>query len=408
MSDRLVIWVPAAILAVALSVGGVVWLGLVGDVAAELTNGDNDGPEFGRDFAAFQLAGKRVASGDARELYVFDDETVSRGEGPSRFVNPPFYALGMVPFSPTDQLLGYLIWTVLGAGALAIGLKLLGVRHGSVWFVGILLTTAGVLNTFYGQNSLFTFLILSAAYASLKARRELRGGALIGLVAYKPQLLGGFAVWLAYRRKWKVIGGAAFSLALLVAVSLLLIPEAWPPFLDTIISSDGDLAVAESQLTLRHALLLLLPGQARAALALYVVALAGAIVGQAWFLRRICGDMPLEFASAVAVSILIAPRGLTYDWLLLAIPVILAWKRRPERQSLWMWLTSLLVASVFVSVYAAKWQLSEFGRAVQVAPGVLAVVLVVAARALVRDVNCDAPALPSASTIRGDSGAVAP
>ena len=384
MSVRSAVWFPALILVASASIGVAIWIGLLAQVVDESANPSIDGPAFGRDFAAFQLAGQRVVSGDAGDLYVFDADAIGRNQGPARFVNPPFYALSMVPLSTVGFMPGYLAWTLLGAISLAVGLLLLGVRYPLAWFVGIVLTLAGLLNTFYGQNSLFTFLLLSASYASLRGRREVLGGAFLGGIAYKPQLLGGFVVWLIYghRTMWKVVAGAALSLGALAGASVLLIPEAWPRFADAILTSQPNLATDEVQLSIRHAALLLLPRHEALALVLYGVAVVSVVVGQIWFLGRVSDDLALEFASAVSVSVLVAPRGLTYDWLLLAIPLALVWAARPDYWKAWLWSTAVLVGTVLVSVYAAKWQMDEFGRALQLAPVVLGVVLVLAGRIL--------------------------
>jgi len=387
MWTRWTVWLPGAILVGALSVGLIIWVGIVTSVVSESRDASIDGAPFGRDFAAFQLAGQRAMSGDAQDLYTFEAEAISESRGPARFVNPPFYAFAMTPFSGIDFLPGYLIWTALGVVALAIALKLLDIRYPVAWFFGTLLTMAGLLNTFYGQNTLFTFFLFGVAYASMRARRELIGGALIGFSAYKPQLIGGFAVWFVsgFRTMRKAMGGAVLALGLLVGGSLLVIPEAWPRFADALLTSGDDLAIAEVQLSLGHAVTLLLPGSAVLALGFYSVALVVVIAGQVWFLRRVEGDLALEFASAVAISVLLAPRGLTYDWALLAIPLSLVWTSRPDRWNTWLWLTSGLVLAVLVSVYAAKWQMAEFGRAVQIAPVMLAIVLGIAGWVLAAD-----------------------
>jgi hypothetical protein len=183
----------------------------------------------------------------------------------------------------------------------------------------------------------------------------------------------------------KVIRGATLSLSVLVTVSLLLIPEAWPEFVDKILTTVPDIPNAPVHLTLRHTALLLLPQHQSLALVLYVAAVAGVVVGQVWFLRRVGDDLDLAFAAAVSVSILIAPRGLAYDWVLLAIPLGLVWTRQPDRWKTWLWLTAALVAAVFVATQFSKWQVDEIGVALQVAPVVLLAVLIIAARTIVRE-----------------------
>ncbi len=213
MTDRSVIVAGAAILLATGVVVAVAWVGTISTAINEAVGSDGSGPTFGRDFAGFEVAGQRVMRSEASDLYLIGSQSTDNKTGPARFRNPPFYALHMVPLSLHGFIPDYLIWTMLGAVGLAAGYVLLGVRHPLAWFTATFFTTAGLLTVFYGQNSFFTFLFLSASYASLRRRREILGGALIGVVAYKPQLLGGFLIWFLarYRSMWRAMVGVALS-----------------------------------------------------------------------------------------------------------------------------------------------------------------------------------------------------
>jgi hypothetical protein len=109
--------------------------------------------------------------------------------------------------------------------------------------------------------------------------------------------------------------------------------------------------------------------------------------------RRRC-PWEVAFAAAVSVSILVAPRGLAYDWVLLAIPLGLVWTRLPDLWRTWLWLTAALVIATPMSILMTKWQMDEFGIALQIAPVVLCMVLIIAGRSIVRDLSAR-PTYPS-------------
>ncbi len=143
MTVRPAVWLPILAIAFASIVGTAIWYGMVTDVGTELSRPSTEGPAFGRDFAAFQLAGERVVDSHDEALYDVEAEEAS---GRSPFRNPPFYALLMTPFAFLDFITGYLLWTLLGIVSLAVGLRLLGVQYPLAWFGGTLLAVAGVMN----------------------------------------------------------------------------------------------------------------------------------------------------------------------------------------------------------------------------------------------------------------------
>lgn len=391
---------PAVVAAALAGAALALWAGLAGQIVTAMSEPWSQVGEFGRDFAAFRQASLQVLDGQASAIYQFDAETIAANEGPARFANPPYFALFTIPFTGLDFLPGYILWTILGLLALAFGVRMLDVRVG-VWFIATVLTVAGFLTVFYGQNSFFTFLLLSASYANLRAGRDTTGGVFIGLATYKPHLLAGFAVWLVVRLRsmWRVVAGLILTLGLLVGSSAIVMRGAWPAFVDSVLRVDSDLATVGSHLSLRHVTVLLLPDREVLALMLWLGLVVGIIGGQAWVLGRTKGDLPTEFSIAVVASLLLAPRGLAYDWILLAIPLALLWDALPNYRRTWTWLGLATAAAALFSVALTVWQRERFGFALQIAPIVLLASAVIGARIIADAAGATASGIHQASEI---------
>lgn len=102
--------------------------------------------------------------------------------------------------------------------------------------VGALCFYPAVRGVFLGQFTLFVFLCLVLALAAIRAGRDVEAGVLLALATVKPQpalfLVPVLILWAARHRRWRIVQAAAFALALLVGIALLLVPTWLADFVD--------------------------------------------------------------------------------------------------------------------------------------------------------------------------------
>lgn len=347
---------------------------------------------YGEDLRAFTAAGELAASRDGDSLY---DPLAQPyvASGSARFVNPPWYAIAMIPFSwiPFDVL--WPMWTLVGVVAMWAGLRHVGLTKTEAWVGGALISLAGTLNMFYGQNTFFMVLVLAAGVVALARGLDVAGGVAFGFLAFKPHLFFGFVVWwiLEAKRRWKVIAAACATVGVLAIVSAVWLPGAWAGFFDSLTSAD-ELVVPEREVTLISSIRLLIGPNWPAVWALSGLLIGTVISALIVGIRRVDGDVRVSSALAIIASLLIALHALPYDWLLLMVAIgLLAASRFATATELVVVAASLAIAES-VGLVLTDAQLEAYGRAIHIAPLVL---LVFFAILVVRTRRSDATVVPS-------------
>ncbi len=343
---------------------------------------DQSGTPVGWDFRAFHSAATLMSRGAASAMY---DWPFPAGLSGPPFVNPPFTAFFFLPFVAIDVVPAWGIWTVLSIVGMAAGFRALGVPAWSTASVAALLTVPVFFALRLGQTSLVVFLLMSLSYAALSRGRLKGGGAILGFVIFKPQLLIGFVFW--WLSRWRtmrpaIVGGFATG-GFLIAASLLIFPNAWIRFLEVAptlpsLYAFGDSPYYEfamwnvfvSDIAADPAIISWL------SLALTLVTGAALV----WFVRRVNDDLALAFSGAVVVALIGAAHIVVHDWALLLIPVVLLWYRLPEQRPAWTAMGIALLYTTLLSPFFVLYQLDAFGIALNVAPIVLLVCTVIAAR----------------------------
>lgn len=294
------------------------------------------------DFVSFWAAGKMVLSGAGAEIYDIDahravERTAVTNTGLQPFPYPPPFALIVAPLGALPYGLAFTAW-VAATGALYAF-----VARG--WMPGRLaLAQPSVLvNGFIGQNAFLTSALFLAG-TRLLASRPMLGGVVLGVLVIKPQLALMLPVALLAGRHWRAIGGGALSAAGLLLLGLLALgPYSYAAFFNMLASYAAFVAASRwpwHELASVYALLRYFAVPAAIALAVHgVIACAAAVaVWQAW--RH---DHPGKVAILAAATLLVPPYLLTYDGVLLALPVacLLIEARRPSLAAL-VWALSLL------------------------------------------------------------------
>jgi alpha-1,2-mannosyltransferase len=273
------------------------------------------------DFLSFWAAGRMVSEGAGAQIYDIEvhravERTVS-AVGILPFPYPPPFALMLVPFGMLPFGFGFTAWVALTGVFYVFAAR--------PWMQGrlALAQPSLLVNGFIGQNAFLTSGFFLAGLRLLKTR-PLIAGAVLGLLVIKPQLAVMLPVAMIAGRHWQAIAGGALSALLLLLVGLATLGTAsYAAFFEMLSTYTG--FVAESrwpwrELASAYAFLRYFGLAAGIAMSIHVAiaAVAAGIVWQSW--RQ---DRPGKEAVLAAATLLATPYLLTYDGLLLGLPV--AW-----------------------------------------------------------------------------------
>jgi GT2 family glycosyltransferase len=331
-------------------------------------SGNLQGPDF---FSFYAAAAIFVRQGPS---HVYDILTQKQFEiaithqSPDRFIvlpyfHPPFYTLLISPLAFLTYRAAYYAMTAFNV-VLAIVLVLILVRgslrvHGRAVIVAASLI-AGFLPLFVtvlqGQSDLVVLVPLAAAYTAWARGRYGWAGVLSALAFSKPQLLLLIPVLFITRRSWRAMGGFAATVLGLAVISIAGFGLA--PVLDYV-NSVGAWAIGGSLPThgqavytdtavysLRHVLEILPGGGKVVAFAILVVLLGLVAISLSWR-----PDKPrLDFALAVAASLVLSPHQNVHDLALLIIPGFALADLALEGSLRWPGMAALVLGLAYVAI----------------------------------------------------------
>jgi len=238
--------------------------------------------------------------------------------------NPPWALPLAYPLGFLGLRIAAILWTLLLLACLLISVRMLhqlhGAPHNHIHWLGIAFTPAIICLTM-GQTSLFALLGLILFFRFHRCH-PFNAGAALWLCALKPQLFLPFAavlaLWIVVSRSYKLLAGAAFSLALTSAAAFLIDPSAWPDYARMMRSPAVDNqfipCLADA---MRHWLL------PQAAWLQYLPAALACLWALVYFWRRRAHwDWLTDSSPLILVSLLAAPYCWFYDQGL-AIPALL-------------------------------------------------------------------------------------
>ncbi|MEA2644142.1 MAG: hypothetical protein QOG08_1168, partial [Chloroflexota bacterium] len=248
------------------------------------------------------------------------------------YFHPPYYTLLIAPLGYLTYRQAYIAMAVFNV-ILAAVLVVLLVRssltiHGRATVVAAALI-AGFFPLFVtilqGQSDLVVLVPLAAAYVAWARGRLGWAGIFTALALSKPQLLLLIPVLFLARRAWRALGGFAAVLVALGAISVaglgfgpvgsyLKALAAWA--IGGSLPTNGQLAYTDPAVYSLKNILQMLPGATTTALVILVLLLALAALSLSWR-----PDKPrLDFALAVAASLVLSPHQNVHDLALLVIP----------------------------------------------------------------------------------------
>lgn len=348
---------------------------------------DLAGQAVGTDFLQFYAAGRTVLMGESARLYdfVFQAELERALIGPGltsyhAFITPPFLAWVFVPFAALPYAPSFALWSLLNLAGLALSLRWLSPTRWTwrryAWALTFFPVFAAIS---FGQNSLLSLWLLSAAYFLWLREKNFTAGLILSLLLYKPQLMVGVALlWLwDWRRSWRALAGTAAGVAGLAALMALFMPEASRAYLHFArevlpnLPAWQDFPIWHLH-TLRGFWRLLLPPTL--ADGLWMAGVALGVTAWAWAQRR-TSTPAVRFALAVLLTLWVTPHAMIYDWALLLIPALVLWEAYPlQRGSLLPWYAAVWVAALLSGPLTfVQWQV--WHRGVQVSVPVLVATL---------------------------------
>ncbi len=301
-------------------------------------SGNLRGPDFFSFYAAAQIYVQRgpIAVYDilAQKQY----ELAVTHAAPERFIvlpyfHPPFYTLLIAPLAYLNYRQAYyamtafnvLLWIVL-AVILVWGSERI---HGRAAIVASALI-AGFLPVFVtvlqGQSDLVVLVPLAAAYTAWARGRLGWAGVLSALALSKPQLLLLIPVLFVARRAWRALAGFVATVLALGLLSILTFGV--QPVIDYLgaittwavggsLPTRGQAVYTDTAVySLRH-VIEILPGGGKVVAFVVLIALLGLVaVSLSWR-----PDKPrLDFALAIAASLVLSPHQNVHDLALLVIP----------------------------------------------------------------------------------------
>ena len=322
---------------------------------------------YGTDLRAFMGAGDLATAREGAALYD-PDAPVYVELGAARFVNPPWYAMAMMAIAwvPFDVL--WIVWAIVGLVFLGWTLARLDLPRPDRWVSGAFLSLAGILTVFYGQNAFFMASILAIGVGVL-TRSPAASGSAFALAAFKPHLLLGYVVWWIsdLRTYWRVVVWASVVTAVLVVVSFVWLPGAWEAFFEALSEGD-DLVVSEREVSLVSAIRLFFGDTGGSLYAFVGLAVVGVISALIVGLRQVDGNARLGAALAMVASLLLAPRALAYDWILLLVAIALLVGAGIVRTPTLVAWAAGLGAMLSIGVFLIDLQVEQWGRAISLAP----------------------------------------
>ena len=302
-----------------------------------VVTGDLKGPDFFSFYSGARLFVTRGGSAVYDLVLQRDIQIQVTSQPPDRFIvlpyfHPPYYTLLIAPLGYLSYRQAYIAMAVfnlvLAAALIVILVRTSQTIHGRAAVVATALI-AGFFPLFVtilqGQSDLVVLVPLAAAYVAWSRGRLGWAGIFTALALSKPQLLLLIPVLFLARRAWRALAGFAAVLVALGAISVaglgaepvigyLRALGAWA--IGGSLPTNGQLAYTDPAVYSLKNILQVLPGGVTTALVILLLLLALAALSLSWR-----PDKPrLDFALAVAASLVLSPHQNVHDLALLVIP----------------------------------------------------------------------------------------
>lgn len=324
---------------------------------------------IGRDFANIHLSGTLIGQDQIDVLFKPDQYLIELQNwlSPDYSVHNWSYPPTMFPVSEIlakfPYFTAYLLWTLGGAVLLALALR--GLNLSGVWIAAIILSPAGALNLFAGQNGYYTSaLLIFALHASLKYHK-ISAGIFWAIATVKPHLgLLALPLLIAKRRYGVIAAGTGFFLLLVGMVIYRYGIDPWVSFFEITVPNQrlvveqwaGLLKVSVPTMFMQ-ARLLGLPVNIAYILHVLVFSGTAALLFRAWLGPN--ADIRSWLTWFAVGTFLMLPYSFAYDFVLFQV-VLALWADKPEEffriksvqaaRAIWILLWILPFASIPIAM----------------------------------------------------------
>lgn len=289
------------------------------------------GRPLGTDFLAFWTAARvAIADGapavwDGIRLQAEQVATFGQSDAFTAFFYPPIFLLIVLPLGLLPHGAALALW--LAGTGLAAARGLFAQARGTIDARTAILALLAFPATFatlgHGQNAFLATALFAFAAARLDAR-PLLAGALLGALAFKPQLAVAVPfVLIAGGRLRALAATVAAALGLAAIATIAFGVEAWRAFLamSEVARATLDLGLVEAaKMVSPYAAARVLGASNATAAALQLAVSIGVLAVVAFAARRTSGEATV--ALAVAAVPLAGPFVLDYDLMVLAVPMV--------------------------------------------------------------------------------------
>jgi alpha-1,2-mannosyltransferase len=323
-----------------LAIGMLALYGLIGCIVALHIHHrlDPSGSPMFYDFSAFYQAGQFADSGRAAVAY--DNGAMNaavRAAFPGVVTRlpwsyPPTFQLLLMPLAALPYVMAWLVWSVVLYGLYALmARRLMPTRQ--LWVALVL--PAAAINLLVGQNGLLSTILMGGGVLLL-GKRPILGGALLGLMTYKPHFAVLVPLVLLCGREWRALAGAMASAAGAALLALAALgPAPWLAFAHKALQPAGVFTASSSAWRTVPSVQIMartlgLDGPIGSALH-WSVATAAAI-GALWVWRGTT-DARLRAGALAAATLLVTPYLRVYDLALLILPIAALVSRAGVRPS---------------------------------------------------------------------------
>lgn len=344
------------------------------------------------DYLSYWAAGHLALSGDPAAAYDVVrhravEFTVTSFKGLLPFPYPPPFLLIVTPFSLLPYLWGFAAWFAVTLAVYVIVAHLARVRYA-------LAHPSVLMNGIIGQNAFLTAALFAGGVTLLRSRPFV-AGAILGALVIKPQLALLLPLAVIAGRLWPAIGGAlATSTALLLASLAVFGTGVFTGFIE-ILPLYTELMRQDkwpwNEFISVFAFARYFGAPHAVALAAHAIVAAGAAVVTwiAW-----SRDWEEQVPVLAAATLLIPPYLLTYDALLMIIPISFWIRQRPRPYLVGTaWLLCFLPVAHYFGLYRGP-------NTVPLA-AILVLGVIAAARWKVRRADVDDPDLVRVNALPG-------
>ena len=225
---------------------GAAYYGFAQSISLVKPSIDPFGFAVGRDFINTWMGGRSAFSGGPGAWFDLVNynaalrEIMGRPDLPTHFWSyPPHLILFIWPLGLLPYLPAYAVWCMVGLSVYLLTARAAGVAQKHMLFLAV--APAVAVNILGGQNGFFTAALLIGGLVNLD-RRPIVSGILFGLLTIKPQFGMLVPVLLVVTARWRVIGAAIVTVAVLVAITAFWFgADIWLEFFRKVMPQQHDL-----------------------------------------------------------------------------------------------------------------------------------------------------------------------